>query len=1026
MSVQVSPVCRRVAAALAVVLLCSTTSSAQYFGRNKVRYKDFRFQILKTEHFDIYFYPSAREGVDLGARLAERWYTRISRILEHQLIARQPLILYASHPDFEQTNVIQGELGEGTGGVTESQRRRIVLPLAGSLADTDHVIGHELVHAFQFDLMATLGSPEETSTSQLPLWFIEGMAEYISLGPVDSNTAMWLRDAAREERLPDVDDLNHPRYFPYRWGQAFWSYVCGRWGDSAMRDMLSVGSVSGDPQFAIERVLGVTTTELSAQWHDAIRSAYGPTLETTIPPERTGRSVVKGEQNRGRLNVGPAISPDGRWIAFLSERSLFSIDLFVADAVSGKVVKQLTSTATDPHYSSLQFIYSAGAWSADSKRLAIATVTGAHPAIGIFAVPSGKKERELPIPSIDEIFNPTWSPDGNAIAFTGVSGGLTDLYVYDLRSGDLRQLTRDPYADLQPAWSPDGHRIAFVTDRFSTRLETLETGPYRLGLIDAVSGRIEPVATFERGKTINPQWAGDGRSLYFLSDRDGVTNLYRTQLGSTIDQLTNISTGLSGITGSSPALSVARAQATAAFSVYDRGNYHIHTLDLKVTPAVAEHPAQEFDRTAKAPAAGTLPPLDRRQSELVRLLSDPTIGLPKTQAYDVTEYRPKLLLDGIGQPSISVGADRFGAALAGGFAAYFSDMLGDHSLATAVQLNSGVSSNFSWKNAGAQAAYLNQSRRWNWGLVGGQVPYMSGVIQQRVGSIGEEPAEIDETIIYRQTDRSVSALTAYPFNRAQRIEFQGGASQISFDRIVETQAFSLRSGELLQQDSREETVAQTLALATGSTALVYDTSVFAVTSPVQGQRYRLEVAPTVGTVNYTSVLLDYRRYLMPIPFYTIAGRALHYGRYGSGSEDDRLFPLFIGYPSLIRGYDISTLDTSECAEVAIDQCPMFSQLTGSRLLVGNLEFRFPLLRPFGAAAYGPAPIEVAVFADGGVAWQRGDRPSVLRGARDGVSSAGVALRANLLGFAVGEFDFARPFQRADHGWVFQFHLTPGF
>ena len=94
--------------------------------------------------------------------------------------------------------------------------------------------------------------------------------------------------------------------------------------------------------------------------------------------------TIKGAELGGDLNVGPAISPDGRWIAFLSERSLFSIDLFVAEASTGKVVQKLTSTATDPHFSSLQFIHSAGAWDADSRRIAIATVTSGRPALAIF------------------------------------------------------------------------------------------------------------------------------------------------------------------------------------------------------------------------------------------------------------------------------------------------------------------------------------------------------------------------------------------------------------------------------------------------------------------------------------------------------------------------------------------------------------------------------------------------------------------------------------------------------------------
>ena len=240
-----------IAGVACVILLLATPVSAQYFGRNKVQYKSLDFQVLKTEHFDIYYYPTAREGIDIAARMAERWRARLGRTLGYELSGRQPLVLYASHPDFEQTNTIQGELGEGTGGVTESLRRRIVLPLGGPLADTDHVIGHEIVHAFQFDMTSNPRTPGQNGAQRLPLWFIEGMAEYLSLGPVDPNTAMWLRDAARPldendpkakkgrvDGLPSIKELDNGKYFPYRWGQAFWAYVGGRFGDSVIPQML--------------------------------------------------------------------------------------------------------------------------------------------------------------------------------------------------------------------------------------------------------------------------------------------------------------------------------------------------------------------------------------------------------------------------------------------------------------------------------------------------------------------------------------------------------------------------------------------------------------------------------------------------------------------------------------------------------------------------------------------------------------------------------------------------------------------
>ncbi|MQA31411.1 MAG: peptidase S9 [Luteitalea sp.] len=1026
MAILAPRVLRRVAAMFLVGSLGVTAADAQYFGRNKVQYKDFDFQILKTEHFDIYYYPEAREGIDIAARLAERWHARLEKLFDHQLRGRQPLVLYGSHPDFEQTNTIQGELGEGTGGVTEPLRRRIILPLGGPLADTDHVIGHELVHAFQFDITSNpeMG-PGRSGIERVPLWFIEGMAEYLSIGPVDANTAMWVRDAARKETLPSIDDLDNPKYFPYRWGQAFWAYVGGKWGDYSVRQMLAIASAAGDPAVAIERVLGVTTKQLTEEWHASIRRAYEPVMAGTTPPSEAGTLIVESQKLGGNLNVGPAISPDGRLIAFLSERGLFSIDLFVADAATGEVLRKLTSTASDPHYSSIQFIHSAGAWDADSKRIAIATITSGRPALAIFNAQNGDREREVKVPGVDEIFNPTWSPDGRSICFTGMSRGLTDLFVVDLQSGAVRQLTKDPFAELQPAWSPDGQRIAFATDRFSSDLATLSIGAYRLALVDPATGRIEQTRAFTTGKNINPQWGPDSRTLFFLADRNGIPNLYRMPIdGGEITQVTNVGTGLSGITNTSPAMSIAARAGTAAFSVYDEGNYDIYTLPMALTASSAGTALGDAST-----AAATLPPLDRRPSEVQALLNDPGFGLPRPQEYESVDYKPGLSLVGMGQPNIAVGADRYGAAIGGGLSFFFSDMLGDHNLSAGVQLNSGLSSNFSLKNTAAQVAYMNQADRWNWGVVVGQVPYLSGGVRQSLGVVSGEPSIIDETIILRQTERSASGIVAYPFNRAQRVEFQAGVTQLSFDRIVQTQAYSLNTGQLFFDETDETKAGDTLSLGTSSAALVYDTSVFGVTSPVQGQRYRFEAAPTFGSINFTSVLADYRRYFMPATFYTLAARVMHYGRYGSSADDGRLFPLYIGYPNLVRGYDVNTISASECSPTAESSCPQFDRLIGSRMLVANLEFRFPLLRPFtgpSQSMYGPVPVEVALFADGGVAWNRDERPSIFGGGREGVSSVGVALRANLFGFAIGQFDFAKPLQRAGKGWVFQFNLSPGF
>jgi hypothetical protein len=273
-----------------------------------------------------------------------------------------------------------------------------------------------------------------------------------------------------------------------------------------------------------------------------------------------------------------------------------------------------------------------------------------------------------------------------------------------------------------------------------------------------------------------PQWAPDGRALYFISNPEGIPNLYRVELATgELAQLTNVGTGLSGITSSSPAMSVSARSEIASFSVYENGRYDIYTLNA----STAGGPLVAISRSA-----AVLPPIDRKPSEVAAFIANPTFGLPPPERYEIVPYHVSLSLEGIGQPAVAVGASPFGVAVGGGVSFYFSDMLGDHTLATAVQFNSGFGGNFSVKDTAAQAAYFNQTHRWNWGTIVGQIPYLSGAFQTGFGTTLEgEPVEVDQAIVYRQTERSASGIVSYPFDRARRIEFQGGATQVSFDQI---------------------------------------------------------------------------------------------------------------------------------------------------------------------------------------------------------------------------------------------------
>jgi hypothetical protein len=1000
--------------AIAALLVLAAPAAAQEFGRNKVQYETFDFSILATDHFDVYYYPSEAQAAREMGRLAERWYARLSRLLTHELTGRQPIILYSSHPDFEQTNVIEGELDESTGGVTESARRRVVLPMAGSIADSDHVLGHELVHAFQYDILGP-------NAEGLPLWFIEGMAEYLSLGPRDPQTAMWLRDAAIENRLPKITDLDDPRYFPYRFGHAFWAYIGGLRGDEMIGAILNslapVGAASRpDTSMAIatiESAVGETRDQLSDAWHAAIYQTYQVEPSPTTRETRAAGLVIGDTSEEGALNVGPALSPDGTKITFLSARERLSVDLFLADATTGKVIRRLIRTAADPHFESLQFLASAGGWAPDSRRLAIATVRRGKPVLAILDTTNGHIDQEIPVPEADEIFQPAWSPDGTAIAFSAQVGGFTDLFVHTLATGATRRLTSDEYADLQPVWSPDGSRLAFVTDRGAGSLETLLFTHYGLASLTLADGAIEPWPTGLAGNAANPQWSADGRTVWFVSDADGRPNVYRMTVGSGhAERLTTAVTGIAGITPKSAALSVSGNGERSAVTLFRNSGYEIQIADLAaMPPAPAGDGARDF---------ALLPPVDRSASLVASLLAEPA-GLVSAASETTKPYAPRFGLIDVGQ-SVGVSTNSvFGTTASGGVGLSFSDILGNHLLSTGLAVNGGL------RDIGASATYLNRTHRWNWGVYGERLPLVSGTVDTFLDTSSGQPLVVENTLLFRQTYEQAGALLAYPFSRTSRIEVSGGMQHIGFSTDVESLVFDAITGDLISRDTNTQEAAPSLLLNNATASFIRDTAAFGPVSPLIGQRLRLDVTPMTGDLNIVELSEDLRQYVMPVRPLTLAARALHFGRFGSDVHDERLFPLYLGYPTLVRGYDGNSITSGECPPRLDGQCPTFDRLFGDQIFVLNLEARAPAFGLFnGKLDYGPIPIELFSFFDAGIAWTSTDHPSFAGGTRDWVRSVGVGARVNVFGYAIAEFNAARPLDRPGRGWMYVFNFRPGY
>jgi hypothetical protein len=1012
--------------------VCAPGLNAQWYGRNKVQYQKFNFKIMKTRHYDIYFYLQDEQTVKLAAVMAERWYARLSRMFNYELKGRQPLILYGSGPEFQQTTVINEVLGEGTGGVTESFKRRIILPYGASLAETDHVIGHELVHAFQYDIMAQGHSDQARGNEmglRIPLWFIEGMAEYLSIGPVDQNTSMWMRDAVHRKQLPQISKLdNSYKYFPYRWGQAVWAYITGRWGDEVVGKMMKSVGRTGDYEVILEGVLGIKLKQLSADWHKSMQDAYNPLLEKSQAPDKFAKVLFKGVESNP-YNIAPSISPDGKDLVFLSTRDMFSIDLYLADADTGKIRRKIISTAVDPHFESIQFIKSAGSWDFRGERFVFGGVAKGRPVLTIIDMKKDKIEREIPFGELAEILSPAWSPDGRYITFTALTGGVSDLFIYDLKENVLKQMTRDVFADLQPVWSPDGKTIAFVTERFSTNLDWVDIGHYELALLDVESGRIQKLLGFPNGKNINPQWTADSKGLYFLSDQNGKTDLYRIDIASgKLFEVTNMNTGISGITDLSPAISVALNTGRVVFSGYQDSYYTVYSIDDAKVLEGQSFLAQ-FERN---PAL--LPPRAEAEGALLGLLKNPLFGLPKDTNFAVSVYKPKLGLDYVSPASIGVGADRYGTYAAGGVSAFWSDMLGTQTIVTSAYTGSQLI------DTSGVLAYLNNKGRFNWGTAAQRIVYPYPYYYMYEDLFGGEPALYEVRDVYRLINYDFSVFGSYPFSQVSRVSLSAGLRVQEFRRTLYTRIYSLANGGLIAYEKERIPTAPALSFGYLTAGYYYDTGIFGATSPILGQNLGLAVSPAIGNINFVTVSADFRKYLMPLRPFTLAFRALHLGRYGKDAEDGRFYPLYIAYWDLVRGYESFSNAELDYYQQNPDKAFDPNRLYGSKMLMGNVELRFPLFGVLGIGKgyFGAWPLEFFGFYDWGIAyaqnpgyWWGGEtskdvKPTFFGGNRKPISSAGIGVRTNLFGYLVLGLNYVYPFERPARGWHLQLSISPGF
>jgi hypothetical protein len=992
-------------------------ASAQFFGRNKVQYRSFDFKVIETEHFDIYYYEDEREAALDAARMAERAYARLSRILQHEFRNKKPIILYASHSEFQQTNALAGQIDEGTGGVTESLKERVILPFTGSYAEFDHVLRHELVHSFQYDVIFRNAAIDNANpfANRYPLWFMEGMAEYLSIGHIDAITAAWLRDASLSGYLRTIGEMNQrDDYLSYRFGQALWAYIGSKWGDEVVGILLQKATRLGVPR-AFESTLGMSLEALSQEWTAEVRKTYLPQVTEYQRPANFAQPILHHAKLEDPSYMSPAISPDGKSLAVFSRRDGFFPDLWLVDAETGKFKRRLVRSSVEADFESLRYQSSSAAFSADGKYLAFSAQSGGRDALYIYDLTRNRVTKRLRF-ELNSIMSPTWSPDGKSIAFAGLDGGLSDLFITDL-DGKLRRLTQDRHADLFPAWSPDGTKIAFSTDRAAdTNFENLAYGELRVALIDVETRAIEVLPEQDEGRNINPVWSPDSRALVWVSDRTGTKDLYLYDRGErSLSRITNILSGVMGPTATdlSPVLSWARHSGRLVFAYFEAAGHSVYGIDdPRALPrvAVAELPTVRQGVPILAQGGGGVsavpddeplalepPPVDTATSgaalgvpvgslsyyrqgdsfrpsallpegvevekpvSVIALLDSAEMALPDTASFKLRPYNIRFSADAIGRPTVGAQVGGYyGNGLYGGSFISLSDMLGNHNILLAGSING------SFSDANIFTGYNFLKTRTNLGAA-----FIQSPIYRYYGScygcnnlLPSRPGDfVDADVFLRDVTRAVQGMASYPFNTYQRLEFGATAAYRRQDLLF--RGINMSRGEPLNETVKVGTAKYLQPTA----ALVFDNALFGWTGPIAGRRYRLEASRVLGDFRFTEGLVDFRNYLNYKQKVVLASRLVSLTRLGDQADQ---FFLYWGGPYFLRGYDAESFNfqSSECKPSgSASQCAARDQLIGSSAAIFSTELRFPVIKELQIGFLGNfPPVDAVAFFDAGLAW----------------------------------------------------------
>ncbi|HET7216418.1 MAG TPA: hypothetical protein VFJ02_00155 [Vicinamibacterales bacterium] len=875
------------------------TGYIPYYGKNKIRYNNFKWHIYTTDHFEVYYYPEIEQHLERVVSYAESAYQQVSSDLKHDLAFKVPLMLYKTQSEFQQQNVEPTELPEGVLAFAEPYRDRMVLPIDEPSDALYRLITHELTHIFEFDII-----PRSLLRRGLPLWVDEGLADYMT-SYWNAFDLMTVRDAAISDNVPSMSDFQGVAFvdgrLPYNLGHAAFEFIESRWGKEGLRQFLFAlrKNVIGGGESAYEEAFRLKAEEFDEQFEKYLKDRFKPFRDKERPADYGRDLAPKRDKTPYVSVVSIEPSPSGDLLAVAAgNRKDQELDIILLSTKDSKVIQNLTGGFNKDR--GFEYIATPGgfrnnavpwmSWAPAGDRIAYFARTEKMKTLILQNVVSGRVDQRIELKTVDMPESPDFSPDGKEVAFSGLVGATGDIFIVNLESKEVRNVTKDAFGDYAPTWSPDGKSLIYLA-RVS--------GNDKLFRIDLASGQKTQI-TFGTHDDGGAQFVDDDTIVFPSTAVDpnqpieaevarngNIYNIWTLNLKTKeLRQFTDTLTA-----NTSPVLLRDTKPARIGFVTYYKGEYGIHVLSREEPLHTVA--SADFGDAAAGPPIEFQPPMGHTIVDSNKR---------KKGAFE------KLFLEG--RPPVAVGVTS-GGDLFGGTQVTFTDVLGDK------QFNLFIASVSQYRTMAF--SYINLSRRLQYAVQAySQTQFFYGYDPSIFYGINYGYIDRD-TALATETARGGTITGIYPLNRYTRLEMSGGFLQ--FKQEYNEQALQ-DIADQYQMDQYGRILFSDGQFAPVGLNLVRETTIFREYGPLAGHTMYLgyQYAPSWGDLlSRQTIDLDGRYYLRLASNGVLALRARGYRSWGE-------YPgyIYFGGNSEMRGYD-------------------YLSFLGNKGFFGNAELRFPII-----------------------------------------------------------------------------------